>query len=199
MLWPKGREWFYRGPFAVAVDQWMTTHGGALRFEDFRDYRAKRREPVPDDLSAGMTSLASHPPALGGVHVGQILNILERFDLSAMGHNSAEFVHVVAEAMKLAFADRAHWLGDPDYVDVPRGLVSRSYAEQLADKIRPGATAPVPSHGQPEDATTNVFGKHTTHFSVADGDGNLGRDHGDDQHDLRLESRGAWIRCVSQQ
>ena len=72
------------------------------------------------------------PPSSGGVHVIQILNLLERFDLKAMDESTR--CHVMAEAMKLAFADRAYWLGDPDFARVPRGLVSKDYASALAEQ-----------------------------------------------------------------
>ena len=77
------------------------------------------------------------PPSSGGVHVAQILNILEVFDLPSMAPDSAEFVHLVTEAMRLAFADRAHWLGDADFAPVPRGLAAKKYARRLAKKIDP--------------------------------------------------------------
>jgi gamma-glutamyltranspeptidase/glutathione hydrolase len=105
------------------------------------------------------------------VHVAEILNILETQDLAALGEGSAEFIHVVSEAMKLAFADRAHWLGDADFTPVPRGLASKEYARSLAAKINHSHTTPVPQHGEPPAAQTDVFKKHTTHFSVADAAG----------------------------
>src|SRR3989441_12635866 len=74
--------------------------------------------------------------------------------------------------MKLAFADRAYWLGDPDFVDVPRGLVDKAYAKALAKSINKEHVTAVPSHGTPPNAQTDVFKKHTTHFSVADAEGN---------------------------
>jgi gamma-glutamyltranspeptidase/glutathione hydrolase len=99
-----------------------------------------------------------------------MLNILENFDLKQM--DEATRLHVIAEAMKLAFADRAHWLGDPDFVKVPRGLISKPYAAGLAKKINFEHATPVPSHGLPPDWQTDLFKKHTTHFSVADDQGN---------------------------
>jgi gamma-glutamyltranspeptidase/glutathione hydrolase len=99
-----------------------------------------------------------------------MLNILENFDLKNMG--DATRLHVIAEAMKLAFADRAHWLGDPDFANVPRGLISKQYAAGLALKINLEHVTAVPSHGLPPDWQTDLFKKHTTHFSVADDQGN---------------------------
>jgi len=112
------------------------------------------------------------PPSSGGIHVGQILNILENFPVHKMKPNSADFIHLTAEAMKLAFADRAHWLGDADFAKVPRGLIDKVYAKQLAQRIRMNRATPVKGHGTPPRATEDLFNKHTTHFSVADGDGN---------------------------
>jgi gamma-glutamyltranspeptidase / glutathione hydrolase len=86
--------------------------------------------------------------------------------------DSAEFIHLVTEAMKLAFADRAHWLGDPDFVPVPRGLVSKEYAAELAKKISTERASPVKSHGEPPAADQDTFRKHTTHFCAADREGN---------------------------
>src|SRR2546427_702546 len=89
-----------------------------------------------------------------------------------MGPSSADFIHVVTEAMKLAFADRAYWLGDPDFARVPRNLVAKDYAAKLARQIRMDRDAVVAQHGTPESATEDVFQKHTTHFSTADAEGN---------------------------
>jgi len=89
-----------------------------------------------------------------------------------MGPNSPDLVHVIAEAMKLAFADRAYWLGDPAFARVPTGLISKPYAAQLAKRIRMDRAAAVPQHSVPPAAMGNYFGKHTTHFSTADAAGN---------------------------
>jgi gamma-glutamyltranspeptidase/glutathione hydrolase len=103
--------------------------------------------------------------------VAQILNILETFDLRSMPSNSPRFVHHVTEAMRLAFADRAHWLGDADFAPVPKGLASKKYASELARRIHPDKVTNVERHSTPPDADTNLFGKHTTHFSATDSDG----------------------------
>lgn len=167
----QGIGWFYRGAFAEATDAWMKAHDGLLTVEDFARYEVKERESVRSTYR-GYEIIGFPPPSSGGVHVAQILNLLEPFDLKAMGANSADFIHIVAEAMKLAFADRAWWLGDPDFAPVPRGLFSKAYARQLASRIDPERVIAVPRHGTPPDATTDVFGKHTTHFTSADAEGN---------------------------
>lgn len=167
----EGIDWFYRGPFAAATEVWMRDHGGVLKAQDFADYRWRERTPVRTTYR-GYEIIGFPPPSSGGVHVAQILNMVEGFDLRAMGAESADFVHVVAEAMKLAFADRAHWLGDPDFTDVPLGLVQKDYGQQLAARIDRRQARAVASHGQPPNAAGAHFGGHTTHFSTADAEGN---------------------------
>jgi gamma-glutamyltranspeptidase/glutathione hydrolase len=166
-----GTAWFYRGEFARATEAWMRKNGGLITAEDFAKYKLVQREPLRTTYR-GYELIGFPPPSSGGVHVGQILNILEHFNLKSMGADSADFIHVVTEAMKLAFADRAHWLGDPDFVSIPRGLVARQYAAQLSQRIRLDRTTPVPTHGEPPNASSDVFKKHTTHFTTADRDGN---------------------------
>ena len=163
-------DWFYRGPFALKTEEWMLANGGLISRADLAAYKARRREPVRSTYR-GFEILGFPPPSSGGVHVAQILNILETFDLRSMPPNSPRFVHHVAEAMRLAFADRAHWLGDADFAPVPKGLASKKYASELARRIHPDKVTNVERHSTPPDADTNLFGKHTTHFSATDSDG----------------------------
>jgi len=165
----EGIDWFYRGAFAQQLAAWMKAHGGILTAADFAAYRIALREPVRGNYR-GCEVVSFPPPSSGGVHVLQILNILEGFDLAAM--DDATRVHVIADAMALAFADRAHWLGDPDFTPVPRGLLRKDYAKTLAARIALDRLTEVPTYGEPPDAATDVFQKHTTHFSAADADGN---------------------------
>lgn len=166
----QGSEWFYRGAFAQATAAWMQTNGGIITAQDFANYSIKLREPVAAEYR-GYKIVTFSPPSSGGVHLLQMLNTLEHFDLKNM--DEATRCHVLAEAMKLAFADRAFWLGDPDFVKVPRGLISKTYADELAKKINVTRTTAVKSHGEPPAAATDVFSdKHTTHFSVCDAAGN---------------------------
>ena len=162
-----GADWFYRGPFAEQVSSWMRENGGLLTAEDFANYRPVRREPICTDYR-GHTVVGFPPPSSGGTHVAQILNILEHFELRALHEtDDGQFAHVMAEAMKLAFADRAYWLGDADFVDVPRGLVSRSYAAELAQRINPDRATPVACQGSPPAADSDLFRRHTTHIAAA--------------------------------
>ncbi len=164
-----GTDYFYRGPVAKQIAGWMKDNGGILTEEDFSTYKAPLREPVRSSYR-GNRIIGFPPSSSGGIHVSQILNILENFDLAEM--NATDRIHIMAEAMKLAFADRAHWLGDADFVKVPKGLGGAEYAKSLASRIKMDRVIEVPTHSVPPDWEENLFNRHTTHFSVADSDGN---------------------------
>ncbi len=165
-----GIGWFYGGPFGKATEDWMKKNGGIMTAEDLKNYRVEFREPTFTKYR-GHKIVSFPPPSSGGVHVAQILSIVDQFNLKKFESNSPDMIHLVTEAMKLAFADRAYWLGDPAFAKVPRGLVSEKYAKSLARKIDLKKVTEVPNHGTPEKAHDDVFGKHTTHFSTADADG----------------------------
>jgi gamma-glutamyltranspeptidase / glutathione hydrolase len=166
-----GPDWFYRGPVARTIAEWMEQNGGILTEADFASYRTVRREPLVTSYR-GHQIVGMPPPSSGGVHVAQILNILEHFDPALLQAEPAVRIHLLAEAMKLAFADRAHWLGDPDYAPVPKGLADSSYAKGLAARIDLTKAAHVPQHDFPPKWEENVFRRHTTHLSTADEEGN---------------------------
>ena len=167
-----GTSWFYCGEFAKRTADWMSSNGGIMTVEDFKNYRTVRRQPVRTTYR-GYDIYGFPPPSSGGVHVAQILNILESFELQELHKKDpAQMRHVVAEAMKLAFADRAYWLGDPDYVQVPKGLINKAYAKQLAAKIDASKVTPVMSHGSPPRKDGDFSKKHTTHVTAADAQGN---------------------------
>ncbi len=174
----EGLDWFYGGGFAQRIEDWMRENGGLLTATDFRGYRAKRREPLViayrDHEVVGFP-----PPSSGGVHVGQILGMLQACDLREH-HGVEDFRslaavdrwHLVSEAMKRAFADRAYWLGDPDFAPVPRGLLDPAYLKGLAGGIDPRRALPVEKYGEPPNADSDLFPRHTTHYTVADAAGN---------------------------
>lgn len=164
-----GIDYFYRGPVSEKIAAWMAENGGIMTEKDFADYRAPFREPVKS-FYRGNTIYGMPPSSSGGVHVAQILNILEHFEISEL--EEADRVHVIAEAMKLAFADRAHWLGDADFVDVPKGLAAPEYGALLAERIEMEKAIEVPSHSYPPGWENDLFSRHTTHFSAADSEGN---------------------------
>jgi gamma-glutamyltranspeptidase / glutathione hydrolase len=165
----EGLGWFYGGGFAQKTEAWMKGNGGILTAQDFANYRAVEREPVRASYR-GHEIVSMAPPSSGGVHVAQILQMMEAFPVKHLRDSSR--VHLITEAMKLAFADRAYWLGDPDHVRVPRGLVDPAYAKALAAKIDLDQVTPVAGHGTPPRWEGDVFGKHTTHLSTADAEGN---------------------------
>ena len=166
-----GTGWFYRGPFAQATEKWMQANQGLLTAADFQGYHAVLREPISTTYR-GYTVVSFPPPSSGGVHVLEILNMLETRDFSPPPYTAADRDQFIAEAMKLAFADRAYWLGDPDFASVPRGLISKDYARALAAKIDLTRASAVAGPGEPPDAAGDVFGKHTQHISTADAEGN---------------------------
>src|SRR5215216_4025901 len=120
-----GTDYFYRGEVAKKIGEWVAANGGIMTAADFAKYEAKIREPLRSTYR-GYQIIGFPPPSSGGVHVAEILNILEAFDLKSIAQKDpVEVTHIMSEAFKLAFADRAHWLGDSDYVSVPRGLTSK--------------------------------------------------------------------------
>ncbi|MCA9172400.1 MAG: gamma-glutamyltransferase, partial [Planctomycetales bacterium] len=167
----QGSAALYRGAIGKQIAAWMAANGGLITEIDLANYVALEREPLVTTYR-GHTIVGFPPPSSGGVHVGQILNILEEFDLQELQQRDpALLVHVVAEAMKLAFADRAYWLGDSDFVPVPRGLVDTEYAKQLAQRIQLDRTTAVDDHGWPPEWDSRHFKKHTTHIAAVDEQG----------------------------
>jgi gamma-glutamyltranspeptidase len=161
----RGSDWFYRGPFAQATEKWMKANGGIMTAADFAHYRIALREPVETSYR-GSKVVSFPPPSSGGVHLVQMLNILEKFDLKSL--DEVTRLHVIAEAMKLAFADRAYWLGDPDHAKVPRGLVAKKYAATLAKRINLERVTSVPSHGVPPGAQRDFFKQQPARLSSMD-------------------------------
>lgn len=164
-----GAAYFYRGEFANTTAEWMKANAGLITREDFANYHLAVREPVRSRYG-DYTLYGFPPPSSGGVHVAQILQMLSHFDLNRV--NDTTRYHLLGEAMKLAFADRAHWLGDPDFAKVPKGLTDEGYTQTLAGLIKETSATPVASHHQPPNANVDLFGKHTTHISAADKAGN---------------------------
>jgi gamma-glutamyltranspeptidase / glutathione hydrolase len=166
----KGVSVFYEGSISSSLVHWMRTNGGLITEKDMADYDPVFRAPVRTSYR-GFEIVGFPPPSSGGIHVAQILTMLERFDLKSMDRHSADWIHLVVEAMKLAFADRAYWLGDSDYTDVPKGLIHLDYTRTLSSRIDPNNASVVPKHGLPPHADKALFGSHTTHYSTADKEG----------------------------
>jgi gamma-glutamyltranspeptidase / glutathione hydrolase len=161
---------FYSGPVAQKIVEAVNAAGGRMTIEDLASYHAVERQPVSGTYR-GYTVVSMPPPSSGGAHIIEILNILEGFPLGEQGLNSAASLHEMAEAEKLAYADRAAWLGDPDFIIIPlAGLTSKAYAEHLRGLIaldRARAAADI-RPGEPRRYESD----QTTHFSIVDSDGN---------------------------
>jgi gamma-glutamyltranspeptidase/glutathione hydrolase len=166
----RGPDAFYKGEIARLIAAQMQRDDGLITTEDMASYEAVVREPVRGTYRDHEV-VSMPPPSSGGVHIIEILNILEGFPIGYLGHNSAETIHLMAEAMKLAYADRSEYLGDSDFVDVPvKGLTAKTYAETLRKKVSANRATPSatikPSDPLPFDSD------QTTHFSVVDKEGN---------------------------
>ena len=164
----EGKDAFYKGPMAEAMVNRINKYGGVFTVEDFENYTVKEMEPVRGTYR-GYQIISSPLPSSGGTHVVEALNVLENFDVASMEHNSAENLHYLAEAFKIAFNDRALYMGDPEYVDVPiGGLTSKEYAKKQAEQIQPDKATVY------EEVNPWTYEhKDTTHFSVADKAGNM--------------------------
>jgi gamma-glutamyltranspeptidase / glutathione hydrolase len=169
MIANQGSAGFYSGPVAQKIVNAVQAAGGRMTMEDLASYRAVEREPVSGTYR-GYTIVSMPPPSSGGAHIIEILNILEGYPLGEQGLNSAASLHEMAEAEKLAYADRAAYLGDPDFVKIPlAGLLSKAYAEHLRSLISPDHARPAADirPGEPQRYESD----QTTHFSIVDSDG----------------------------
>jgi gamma-glutamyltranspeptidase/glutathione hydrolase len=163
-----GKEDFYNGKTAQLICEFMKNNGGMITPEDLKQYKAVERKPVHCNYR-GYDVYSMGPPSSGGVVITEALNILEGFDLNQMGHNSVQYLHTLSEAMRLAFIDRARYLGDPDFQHIPlQTLCSKEYAHKLQKLILPDTTLAAKA----EDVKQLEEGPHTTHLSVMDSQGN---------------------------
>jgi gamma-glutamyltranspeptidase / glutathione hydrolase len=162
-----GEEALYDGPLGDILVDYMTKHGGFIRKDDLANYKTVERAPIRCDYR-GWEILGPPPPAASGVHITQMLNILEGFDMRASGFGTAESVHLLAEVLKIAFADRAAASGDPDYIKVPvERLTSKAYARERRDALDL-------NHAQKWSAGVGQLeSAYTTHMTAADAFGNV--------------------------
>jgi gamma-glutamyltranspeptidase/glutathione hydrolase len=164
----KGARGFYEGATADLIVEEMEKHGGLVTRDDLKSYTVYRRPPLRGTYR-GAEILTTPPPSAGGVTLLECLNVLEGHDVRAMGFGSARYVHHVAEALRRAFADRWHWLGDPKFVSAPvERLVSKEYAEALRRSIREDRA----SVSSPSSLEWPPESPETTHLSVLDQDRN---------------------------
>jgi len=166
-----GVDAFYTGEIAKRIVAAMQAGDGLITLQDLADYRVIERPPLRGTFRE-FEVVSAPPPSSGGVHILQILNLLEGDDLAGMGHNTAAYLHLLAESMKLAYADRSEYLGDPDFAPVPVAeLTDKAYAARQRKMIDPGKATP---------STTIAPGSallresmDTTHYSIADDKGNM--------------------------
>jgi gamma-glutamyltranspeptidase / glutathione hydrolase len=165
----QGPKIFYEGWIGQAIAERIKKDGGTLTLDDLKNYKPVWREPLIGRYRK-WTVLTMPPPSSGGIAVIESLNILEHYKLGSMKHNSPAYLHLLAESLKHAFADRAQYLGDPDFVQVPTAkLISKDYAKAISDRISPKKTYPAKYYGL---AGYNAEKGGTTHLGVIDKSGN---------------------------
>ena len=163
-----GADGFYQGETAERIAKYMQQHGGVITKDDLKNYRCKYREPFVIDYKN--YQLITHPlPSSGGVVMAQVLKLIEPFEIKGLHHNSSGYAQLLAEAERLAFADRNTWMGDPDFVEVP---VERMISDEYLDQRR--ALIPKGKAGKSENVKPGAFEpEQTTHYCVVDEDGNV--------------------------
>ena len=166
-----GVKGFYEGETADLIVAEMQRGDGLITLDDLKNYEPQVRKPVHGSYR-GYDVYSMSPPSSGGTHIVQILNVLEKYPIGNLGHNSAKTIHLMAEAMTRAYADRSKYLGDTDFVDVPLdGIISKEYAATLRAQIDPNFASNSQDilPGDPVGYESN----ETTHFSIADKFGNV--------------------------
>jgi len=167
----KGRDGFYKGRVADLIVEEMKRGGGLITYEDLENYQPVLRKPVVGNYR-GYEIISMGPPSSGGVCLIELLNILENFDLKKYGFGSSYTIHYLVEAMRRVYADRAEYLGDPDFVQIPLDkLLSKEYAKELASEI--DTFFATPSSRIIRSVSPISEGVHTTHYSVVDRWGNV--------------------------
>ena len=166
-----GLKGFYSGETAQLIAADMKENGGLITEQDLLEYRSIWREPIKGTYR-GKTIVTMPPPSSGGIHLIQMLNILENFELSAYEHNSYQYVSLLSETMKYAYADRSKYLGDPDFFEVPISkIIAKEYAKNISASIK--ELGILPSSKINPGMYINPESMETTHFSIADKFGNV--------------------------
>ena len=166
-----GAKGFYEGDVASKIDAYMKKNGGLITKKDLENYRPVWRETLQGTFNE-YKIISMGPPSSGGVHIIQMLNILENYDLVMMGHNSPTYTALLTESMKYAYADRSKYLGDPEFFDVPaQSLISKEYAKKINNKIKLNSITPSEKILPGSELKNESL--DTTHFSVADKNGNI--------------------------
>ena len=164
----KGKDGFYKGEVAQAIVKTLNKYDGLYTMEDLANYKPLIRKPVKGTYR-GYEIISSPSPSSGGAIVIEILNILENFNVSELDVNSPEYLHLFSEAYKLAYADRAKYMGDTDYTPVPmKGFLSKKYAKEISKDIDMKV-----SHESKAHDPWQYESEDTTHYSIADKEGNM--------------------------
>lgn len=167
----QGIQAFYQGEIADKIVADMAANHGLITSEDLRKYQPIIREPI-EGTYRGYKVYSMPPPSSGGVHLIQMLNILEKFSIQSLGHNTASTLHLMVEAMKFAYADRFNFMGDTDFIEVPiTRLISKKYADQLSKKMNLMQATPSQKILPQPDSQSNES-RETTHYSIMDSYGN---------------------------
>ena len=166
-----GRDGFYKGEVAKKITDQMQLNGGLIQSADLENYNPVWREPIISSYRNNKI-ITMGPPSSGGIHIIQMLNILENYDLNELGHNSTDYINLLTEVMKHAYADRSKYLGDPDFFDVPIDkIISKKYSDEIFNSVALGHSVPA------KDIHPGMYldneSHETTHFSVVDADGNV--------------------------
>ena len=167
----EGADGFYSGPVARKIVECMQKHGGLISKSDLESYTPVWREPIQFSFDS-LEIYSMPPPSSGGIAIGQILKLLEKYDFSKFTPNSPEFIHLFCEASRLAFADRSFHLGDPDFFDVPAGLLDTSYLTRRRGLIKEKHASSL-EEICPGTPSPNEESQQTTHFSICDIEGNM--------------------------
>ena len=165
-----GHDGFYKGVTAELIEKDMKAGGGMIDRTDLANYQAIIREPVRNKYREEYEIISMPPPSSGGITMSLMLNMLEGYDLGRMGHNSSNTLHIMTEAMRRAYADRARHLGDADFVEIPEHLTTKEYAAELRSTIDPFFATPSEELGP--NLTMPTESEQTTHYSVVDQWGN---------------------------
>ena len=166
-----GLNGFYSGETALLISADMKENGGLITEQDLLDYRSIWRDPIKGTYR-GKTIVTMPPPSSGGIHLIQMLNILENFELGSYEHNSYQYVSLLSETMKYAYADRSEYLGDPDFFEVPISkITAKEYAKIISASIE--ELGVLPSSKINPGMYINPESNETTHFSIADKFGNV--------------------------